>query len=198
MLGRWSFLAVWLLTGVAVAAPTRGKVPAAATTCNEPSECELYAADCCGDCGTVTAENVVAYNADWISEHAQPGCVGIGCPKCTEADNDQTRHQLVAACEHRKCVVKKLDQLSITQCRADKECLVVTPGCCACNWRNSVAVRADKKDALYRMTCTTSNMGVGCPQCAQVGPKPHVVCKQGRCALKIVKADAAGPGPGGP
>lgn len=187
MQARWIFLLLLGMAGPVAAEPRRATAPPAATRCNEPSECALYPADCCGECGRFSPENVAAYNGDWVEEHNVPGCAGVGCARCAERDVDYPQHQqqLVATCEKKRCVVKKLDQMPLTQCKRDDECVAATPACCACDWRNSVAVRADKKDALYRMTCTTSNMGVGCPACAKVGGQPHVKCKQGRCALDV-------------
>lgn len=172
------------------------KTPPAATTCTEPSQCGLYPADCCGDCGAFTPDHVVAYNIDWIGEHAQPGCVDMSCPKCARDEEEfpQRQYQLVATCEKRTCVVKKLDHMPITQCTRDDQCVVATPRCCACDWSNAVAVRKDKQDELRKLACTTSSQGVGCPACAKTGGLPHVECKKGRCALKLLNTNAPGLG----
>lgn len=102
------------------------------------------------------------------------------CPRVAKASG---AGQPVDACEDGRCVVKKLDEMPLTQCKADVECVVAVPRCCWCDYAEVVAIAKGQEDALARLTCTADGSRVQCPECARAGPRPKAVCRAGRCAV---------------
>jgi hypothetical protein len=150
--------------------PSEAKPPSDA--CEAAGQCMLIPKSCCGFCGTVKGDDVRAVNAEtW--EGDRPECAGKGCPDC----HDGRAYQMVAVCEKKRCKVLKLDQLPITKCKQDSDCVTVSVGCCG---GAAVAVRKDQSEKLWTRMC--GEMGVGCDR-AHRPPLPKGYCSAGRCAV---------------
>jgi hypothetical protein len=74
---------------------------------------------------------------------------------------------------------------SMTSCKANSECVLVSETCCPCGAgpRPQTAVNVRSVDAHRRRVCGPPP-GAPCPGC-KAGPKPHLIasCVTGRCAV---------------
>jgi hypothetical protein len=167
-----------------VAADPKPRAPVAALACETPNDCSIYPRNCCAGCTAATEEertaaftrDAVAYNGDWVEQHGQPGCADKTCGSCPEP----LASRVFPSCERARCVVKDVDRLGVTACKADGDCAAWVPGCCACGWNAALAVRKDAVERLRQLACAP---GTGCGRCAATGPEPATVCRKKRCEL---------------
>jgi hypothetical protein len=163
------FAAVFLLNAVSASAKPLG-------TCSRPGQCVVIPKSCCGQCGSATAEDSMAVNANTLEAQGRPECKGQSCPRCTEANDPARAHQLVAVCEERNCKVLDLSKMDETVCKADTECVAIPSQCCSPVY---VAVRTDAGEKLQQRMCGSM---VTCP--ANVRPAPPVRCRDHRCVVR--------------
>ncbi len=150
--------------------------------CDQPSDCVVVPATCCGVCGQPTVGDVTAVRADRVAEHSEQVCGDEprGCPDCMIRPTPE----LVAGCIANRCEAVDLRAHPSTACQRHEDCRVRTPDCCECGGAADAwsVVAVSDSDALTDLVCDEHQ---GCPKCMPVYPAIRTRCdsKTGHCVI---------------
>ncbi len=138
------------------------------TTCDDPGECELAGAGCCG-VSCQSSSKLIAIRRGQAGALKNATCdtsQPVGCPDC-EARPDPN---FQAFCRSNKCVVVDIRKDDISECSGD-DCVLRYAACCqSCGGGavgNVIAVREGREDDLEEQLCAGNE---ACEKCLPVFP----------------------------
>jgi hypothetical protein len=149
--------------------------------CEQPSDCVLDFADCCGRCGLNGADRVVALHASSLADHRSAVCQpDTSCLACVASLDPR----VYATCNAGRCEV--LDATTLSVCTNDDDCYVRAKACCECNADVStldgvVAIAASDEAGYTALVCQPDQL---CDECG-ADPYPTTArCDNNRCVLE--------------
>lgn len=151
--------------------------------CDEPTDCVLAGAGCCGPCDTpsLAASDYIAYNHKFAAQVQL--CGDIACGPCPEPEGESRYKYFAAGCVNHRCVVHDLRESAVTTCSRASDCKLRHGSNCCERCGNgaddALAVRAD--GSFEDLVC-----GADPPACPPCVPEPfeqQAVCDDGRCAV---------------
>jgi hypothetical protein len=139
--------------------------------CEVNMDCTVRANTCCGVCGVPSLSDVLGANASMLEAAREEYCGSTPppCPECAQ----QANPNLIGTCEDvgfpggNMCEARDLQQLDISLCTTDDDCVLRTPTCCQpCSEMGRdayVAINREQTAALLELVCEPT---VDCPgQC---------------------------------
>lgn len=175
----------------------RIRCPAPYLACDEPTDCMMASATCCGPCEW-TLDNGTSVNRERVSEFfdRDAECADVDCAACPPPSSDPLRPRVFPTCgsdgRGDLCAAFDLRDVSFTECTTDADCRVRTPDCCECGGDTSelalIAIRTDGEGAFAQRVCPAEGV---CLDCLPAYPATvHAFCAaDGHCALDTVDDD---------
>ncbi len=141
--------------------------------CQQPGECVVSPASCCGSCGAPTPGDMDGVNKSKLGDHSSDVCPGVqGCPACFA----ETSQDLLGVCRASTCQAIEVSKDAISACDSDADC-VLRAGCCNCQGspqKSAYAAVSKAGLAEYQANVCSSDGDCGCP--APSAPKFKAVC----------------------
>lgn len=170
-------------TGSGGTSATAGGSGGFATSCQQPSDCTLTAATCCGTCGIPQKTDVVAVATAGLNAYRNAIC-GSGpklCPLCATMNNPD----LLATCDRGTCSVVDLTESPLSACSRVTDCRLRAATCCECGASMALwDLVALSSDGLVGYAAILCDAGAACPECMPHYPtNAQLSCTLGHCSL---------------
>jgi len=169
------------------------RCPAPYLSCEEPTDCGLAAAQCCGPCEW-TLDNATSVNRDRMDEFFDQAaeCDDVFCEPCPPPSTEPLRPRVFPTCgadgRGELCTAFDLRDVPFTECTTDADCRVRVPDCCECGGDTAdhalIAIRADGEAAFAQRVCPSDTF---CPECLPAYPDDvSAYCAaDGHCAVAL-------------